>query len=503
MKPMNTPALNCVIRVPAKDSYSTSGPTLMGRQSANEGFLTSWFRHSGQQEFWCLARFRDEAQVFARIGEQVHVGLGPKPVYRWIAQQQIHRVREVGTLYAPGPQVADLAWVRRRDPQARATDFSIVGMTHTSCELSIQDALANMLTAPVYPWDAQICPSVSVQTMVQRLLDDEAAWLREHLGVEKWCVFGGSWGSTLALAYAIKHPDRVESLVLRGIFLLTERELRWFYQDGASMLFPDAWAHFLAPIPEDERQDLMGAYHRRLTHADRRVQAEAATAWSQWEGDTISIRGPEARPSKFNEVDFAIAFARIECHYFVNRGFFPEDGWILKNIDKIRSEVGMCFQHFNLFPHLSVLENCTLAPIWVRRMPRHEAERVAMEYLERVRIPEQAQKYPGQLSGGQQQRVAIARALCMNPKIMLFDEPTSALDPEMVKEVLDVMIELAREGMTMICVTHEMGFARAVADRVIFMDRGEIVEQNEPEEFFANPRNERTKLFLGQILHNH
>ena len=185
MKPMNVPAPNCVIRVPAKDSYSTSGPTLMGRQSANEGFLTSWFRHSGHSEFWCLARFRDEAQVFARIGEQVHAGQDPKPVYRWIAQQQIHRVREVGTLYAPGPQVADLAWVRRRDPQACATDFSIVGMTHTSCELSIQDALANMLTAPVYAWDAQICPSVSVQTMVQRLLDDEAAWLREHLGATR------------------------------------------------------------------------------------------------------------------------------------------------------------------------------------------------------------------------------------------------------------------------------------------------------------------------------
>ena len=185
MKSMNTPVPNCVIRVPAKDSYSTSGPTLMGRQSANEGFLTSWFRHSGQREFWCLARFRDEAQVFARIGEQVHQGQEPKPTYRWIAQQQIHRVREVGTLYAPGPQVADLAWVRRRDAQAHARDFSIVGMTHTSCELSIQDALANMLTAPVYPWDAQICPSVSVQTMVQRLLDDEAAWLREHLGATR------------------------------------------------------------------------------------------------------------------------------------------------------------------------------------------------------------------------------------------------------------------------------------------------------------------------------
>jgi general L-amino acid transport system ATP-binding protein len=174
----------------------------------------------------------------------------------------------------------------------------------------------------------------------------------------------------------------------------------------------------------------------------------------------------------------------------------------VKGIEAIRREVGMVFQQFNLFPHLTIMQNLTLAPIWVRKMPKKEAEDLAMMFLKRVRIPEQAHKYPGQLSGGQQQRVAIARALCMRPKIMLFDEPTSALDPEMVKEVLDVMIELAREGMTMICVTHEMGFARAVADRVIFMDRGEIVEQNEPEEFFANPRNERTKLFLGQILHH-
>jgi starch synthase len=183
---MNTSAgPNCVIRIPAKDSYSTSGPSLMGRQSANEGFLTSWFRYSEHAEFWCMARFRDEAQVFARIGEQVHHAHPSKPVYRWIAQQQIHRIRNVGTLYAPGPQVADLAWMRRRDAQASATDFSIVGMTHTSCELSIQDGLANMLTAPVYPWDAQICPSVSVQTMLQRLLDDEAAWLREHVGATR------------------------------------------------------------------------------------------------------------------------------------------------------------------------------------------------------------------------------------------------------------------------------------------------------------------------------
>ncbi len=174
----------------------------------------------------------------------------------------------------------------------------------------------------------------------------------------------------------------------------------------------------------------------------------------------------------------------------------------LKNIEAVRREVGMVFQHFNLFPHLTVLENCTLAPIWVRKVPKAEAEATAMQYLERVKIPEQALKYPGQLSGGQQQRVAIARSLCMSPKIMLFDEPTSALDPEMIKEVLDTMIELAQEGMTMICVTHEMGFAKTVANRVIFMDEGQIIEQNEPEEFFNNPQNERTQLFLSQIL-NH
>src|SRR5690606_38868609 len=172
----------------------------------------------------------------------------------------------------------------------------------------------------------------------------------------------------------------------------------------------------------------------------------------------------------------------------------------LKNIDKVRSEVGMVFQHFNLFPHLTILENCTLAPIWVRKIPKREAEEIAMHFLTKVRIPDQAHKYPGQLSGGQQQRVAIARALCVRPKIMLFDEPTSALDPEMIKEVLDTMIELAEEGMTMLCVTHEMGFAQAVAHRVIFMDQGQIVEQNTPKEFFNNPRSERTKLFLSQIL---
>jgi general L-amino acid transport system ATP-binding protein len=173
----------------------------------------------------------------------------------------------------------------------------------------------------------------------------------------------------------------------------------------------------------------------------------------------------------------------------------------LKRIDEIRREVGMVFQHFNLFPHLTVLENCTLAPIWVRKMPKKDAEEVAMHFLRRVKIPEQAEKYPGQLSGGQQQRVAIARALCMNPKIMLFDEPTSALDPEMVKEVLDTMVALAEEGMTMLVVTHEMGFARQVAHRVVFMDAGQIVEVNAPEEFFAHPQHERTKLFLSQILH--
>ena len=172
----------------------------------------------------------------------------------------------------------------------------------------------------------------------------------------------------------------------------------------------------------------------------------------------------------------------------------------LKNIETVRREVGMVFQHFNLFPHLTVLENCCLAPIWVKQLPRKEAEEIAMTFLRRVRIPEQVLKYPGQLSGGQQQRVAIARSLCMNPQVMLFDEPTSALDPEMVREVLDVMVELAHEGMTMLCVTHEMGFAKQVADRVIFMDRGQIIEENVPDQFFDHPQSERTKLFLSQIL---
>jgi general L-amino acid transport system ATP-binding protein len=216
-------------------------------------------------------------------------------------------------------------------------------------------------------------------------------------------------------------------------------------------------------------------------------------------GEKIVICGP----SGSGKSTLIRCINRLEEH---QAGDIVVDGVTLtndvKNIEAIRREVGMVFQSFNLFPHLTILENLTLAPIWVKKMPKKDAEEVAMNLLKRVRIPEQALKYPGQLSGGQQQRVAIARALCMRPKIMLFDEPTSALDPEMVKEVLDVMIELAREGMTMLCVTHEMGFARAVADRVIFMDRGEIVEQNEPEAFFANPRNERTKLFLGQILHH-
>src|SRR3954451_22828493 len=175
----------------------------------------------------------------------------------------------------------------------------------------------------------------------------------------------------------------------------------------------------------------------------------------------------------------------------------------LKKIDEVRREVGMVFQHFNLFPHLTVLENLTLAPIWVRKQPKKDAEEAAMHFLTRVKIPEQANKYPGQLSGGQQQRVAIARSLCMNPKIMLFDEPTSALDPEMVKEVLDTMIGLAEDGMTMLCVTHEMGFARSVADRVIFMADGKIIEQGPPAEFFGNPQNEKTRQFLGQILSSH
>ena len=214
-------------------------------------------------------------------------------------------------------------------------------------------------------------------------------------------------------------------------------------------------------------------------------------------GERIVICGP----SGSGKSTMIRCINRLEEH---QKGSIVVDGIELtddlKKIDEIRREVGMCFQHFNLFPHLTILENCTLAPIWVRKMPKAKAEEIAMHYLERVKIPEQASKYPGQLSGGQQQRVAIARSLCMSPKIMLFDEPTSALDPEMIKEVLEVMTDLANEGMTMLVVTHEMGFARQVADRVIFMDDGQIIEQDEPEAFFSNPRHERTKLFLSQIL---
>ena len=217
------------------------------------------------------------------------------------------------------------------------------------------------------------------------------------------------------------------------------------------------------------------------------------------QGERIVICGP----SGSGKSTLIRCINRLEVH---QQGHISVNGielsGDLKNLEAIRSDVGMVFQSFNLFPHLSVLENCTLAPIWVRKMTKKEAEELAMEYLERVKIPEQAKKFPGQLSGGQQQRVAIARALCMKPKIMLFDEPTSALDPEMIKEVLDTMIELAETGMTMLVVTHEMGFAKKVADRVIFMDEGEIIEQNTPKLFFTKPTNDRTKLFLSQIL-NH
>ena len=236
------------------------------------------------------------------------------------------------------------------------------------------------------------------------------------------------------------------------------------------------------------------------------------TGLSKWFGDfqvlrdiSLTVRKGErivvCGPSGSGKSTLIRCINRLETHQrgriVVNGVELSDD---LKNIDQVRSEVGMVFQHFNLFPHLTVLDNCTLAPIWVRKQARAAAEATAMRYLERVRIADQARKYPGQLSGGQQQRVAIARALCMTPSVMLFDEPTSALDPEMVKEVLDTMIMLAREGMTMLCVTHEMGFARAVADRVIFMDRGEIVEQNTPDAFFDSPKNERTQQFLSQIL---
>ncbi len=250
-------------------------------------------------------------------------------------------------------------------------------------------------------------------------------------------------------------------------------------------------------------------------HSDMQISSEIAvqiTGMNKWygtfhvlrdinmtvnKGERIVICGP----SGSGKSTLIRCINRLEEH---QKGQIVVDGTELtsdiKNIDKVRSEVGMVFQHFNLFPHLTILENCTLAPIWVRKVPKREADETAMHFLTKVKIPEQAGKYPGQLSGGQQQRVAIARSLCMKPRIMLFDEPTSALDPEMIKEVLDTMIALAEDGMTMLCVTHEMGFAQAVANRVIFMDQGQIVEQNSPREFFNNPQSERSKLFLSQIL---
>ncbi len=252
--------------------------------------------------------------------------------------------------------------------------------------------------------------------------------------------------------------------------------------------------------------------HPHMVVSDTDVAIEI-TDMNKWYGDFHVLRNINLKvmrgerivvcgPSGSGKSTMIRCVNRLEEH---QKGKIIVDGIELTNdikrIDEIRREVGMVFQHFNLFPHLTILENCTLAPIWVRKMPKKEAEEVAMRYLTRVKIPEQANKYPGQLSGGQQQRVAIARALCMNPRTMLFDEPTSALDPEMIKEVLDVMVDLAEEGMTMIVVTHEMGFARQVANRVIFMDAGQIIEQNEPEAFFTNPQHDRTKLFLSQILH--
>jgi general L-amino acid transport system ATP-binding protein len=251
----------------------------------------------------------------------------------------------------------------------------------------------------------------------------------------------------------------------------------------------------------------------RLKPANRQMEvAVELDKVNKWYGDFHVLRDIDMRvkggerivicgPSGSGKSTMIRCINRLEEH---QKGRIVVDGVELTNdlkkIDEIRREVGMVFQHFNLFPHLTVLENCTLAPIWVRKMPKKDAEEIARQYLKRVKIPEQADKYPGQLSGGQQQRVAIARALCMNPKIMLFDEPTSALDPEMVKEVLDTMVGLAEDGMTMLVVTHEMGFARQVANRIVFMDQGQVVEANAPEEFFAHPKHERTKLFLSQIL---
>ena len=259
-------------------------------------------------------------------------------------------------------------------------------------------------------------------------------------------------------------------------------------------------------------EDTLHAHREKMTVSTTEVAVEIIDM-HKWYGDFHVLRDINlkvmkgeriviAGPSGSGKSTLIRCINRLEEHQqgqiVVNGIELTSD---LKRVDEVRREVGMVFQHFNLFPHLTIMQNCTLAPIWVRGTPKAEAEEAAMHYLERVKIPEQAQKFPGQLSGGQQQRVAIARSLCMNPDIMLFDEPTSALDPEMIKEVLEVMVSLAEDGMTMLCVTHEMGFARQVANRVIFMDQGQIVEQNEPHAFFNNPQHERTKLFLSQILH--
>jgi general L-amino acid transport system ATP-binding protein len=264
-------------------------------------------------------------------------------------------------------------------------------------------------------------------------------------------------------------------------------------EEGAIAVRSQAAAAPLADDP-DSPAIAMSGVHKWFGsfHVLRNINLEVRR------GERIVICGP----SGSGKSTLIRCVNRLEEH---QRGIIMVDGVELtadlKRIDAVRRDVGMVFQQFNLFPHLTILENCTLAPIWVKKTPKQEAEELAMRLLTRVKIPEQAGKYPGQLSGGQQQRVAIARALCMNPKIMLFDEPTSALDPEMVKEVLDTMTALAHDGMTMIVVTHEMGFAREIADRVVFMDNGEIVEINAPKEFFGNPQHERTKMFLSQILH--
>jgi general L-amino acid transport system ATP-binding protein len=275
------------------------------------------------------------------------------------------------------------------------------------------------------------------------------------------------------------------------------------------------WKYVLPKVGGGEGQHMTADENSGSLLKPGRLRTETAVEMidlNKWYGDfhvlrdiNLKVRGGEriviCGPSGSGKSTMIRCINRLEEH---QSGHILVDGVELtadlKKIDEVRREVGMVFQHFNLFPHLTVLENCALAPIWVRKMPKKDAEEVALHYLKRVKIPEQANKYPGQLSGGQQQRVAIARALCMNPKIMLFDEPTSALDPEMVKEVLDTMVALAHDGMTMLVVTHEMGFARQVANRIVFMDEGQIVEANVPEEFFAHPQHERTKLFLSQIL---